>query len=280
MGRPRKVETTVGEQYPEENAPTAIVEADEVQTNSEVAPMQCSLFQRNDCGLLSFIDYKYKENHLIDWRAMIRPEHTVINSQYKNELEQNLQKRIEDIDVSDVDDKHLLILLAGFKELASIRGYESVTYNVINASPDYVGVSCRIVWLPNYESGFRPLTFESLADASPNNTSGFARKYLMAIAENRAFVRCVRNSLGIPIVGKDEIGTMEQDFMAPAKSFNPTSPHGVLQSILQEKKKSFEKFREEWVSIGHEEAKVWTGLGDIPPEQIFSILEAIKRPKK
>jgi hypothetical protein len=240
---------------------------------------QCDLFKRDSSGLLDNVEYKYRDNGSIDWRAMVNPEFTVINAQYKNELEQIHQKTLDQIQVDEVDDKHLLVLLGGFKELAQIRGYQSVTYRVAEANPDYAGVICRIDWIPNYETGGTPLVFESLADASTLNTSGFGRVYLMAIAENRAFVRCVRNSLGINIVGKDEIGTVNLN-QTQVKTFSSVEPHGVLQNLLKEKNKNFNKFRDEWTALGHEDAKDWESINDVPVEQVFVILEAIKKSKK
>ena len=58
----------------------------------------------------------------------------------------------------------------------------------------------------NYETGGQPVSFSAIGDASLSNTFDFAQNYLAAIAENRAFVRCVRNFLKINIVAKDEIG--------------------------------------------------------------------------
>ena len=240
-----------------------------------------NLFKRDENGLLSSVSYKYRDNHTIDWRAMVNPEYTVINAQYKNELEQVHQKPLEQLKSTDVEDKHLLVLLAGFKELAQIRGYKSVEYRVATANPEYVAVICRIVWIPNFETGGEPVVFESLADASYQNTSGFARAYLMAIAENRAFVRCVRNALGINIVGKDELGPVKGiDSVSQVKPLSPVEPHGVLQNILKEKNKNFLKFRDEWVALGHENAREWNVIQDIPGEEVFVILEAIKKPKR
>lgn len=234
-------------------------------------------FKRNENGLLEGVEYKFKPNGTIDWRAMVKPEHTVINLQYKAKLEQEFQKRIEDINVSELEDKYLLVLLAGFKELALLRGYEGVSYNVPTATRDYVAAICRIGWIPNYETNGKILHFESMADASIDTTSGFGSKYLMAMAENRAFVRCVRNSLGIHVVGADEIGPM--NFMnAPViKTFSPTEPHGVLENKLKTRSISFGQFKEKWLKLGHKEADSWNDLSDIPSEQIYVILEAISK---
>ena len=108
-------------------------------------------------------------------------------------------------DVSKLKDTELIILLGGIKELAQIRGYTDLTYEVNCPSPDYVVATCKITWIPNYETENKPVTFSAIGDASMSNTSDFARNYLAATAENRAFVRCVRSFLRINIVGGDEL---------------------------------------------------------------------------
>ena len=70
---------------------------------------------------------------------------------------------------------------------------------------DHVAVICRVTFLPNYETGSKAVTFQDMANATLNNTSSFATKFLETIACNRAFVRCVRNFLNVHIVGDDEI---------------------------------------------------------------------------
>ena len=126
---------------------------------------------------------------------MIRPEFLVPNKQ-----------RTQETDISKLEDKDLLILLGGIKELAQIRGFKSVGYSIPSATPIYVMAACTIAWVGNYETNNEDIIFEALADASPDNTQSFAKNYLAAIAENRAFVRCVRNFLKINIVGQDEVG--------------------------------------------------------------------------
>ena len=118
--------------------------------------------------------------------------------------------------VDGLQDYQLLIKLAGIKELAKLRGFTRVHYDVIKCEIDHVSVKCEINWIPNFEnpkeaSDFLPpsTSFEDLANATVHNTSSFAQKFLETIAANRAFVRCVRNFLNIHIVGADEIDTSD-----------------------------------------------------------------------
>ena len=162
---------------------------------SQVTPPK--LVTRNQYGLIEdqTLNYIFNDDGTINWRKMVKVEHLVPSRQ-----------KTQETDVSKLQDKDLLILLGGIKELAQIRGYTSVEYKVVAASENYFATSCRITWLPNYETGGKEVVFESLADATLNNTKSFARFFLAAIAENRAFVRCVRNFLKINIVSQEELG--------------------------------------------------------------------------
>ena len=151
--------------------------------------------KRDDDGLIKGLDYALTEDGLIDWRKMVKHEFLVAN-----------RDRTSESDVSKLEDNQLLILLGGIKELAQIRGYSNVQYSVQTPSSDYVVATCSITWTPNYETEGREVTFSAIGDASPDNTKSFARFFLGPIAENRAFVRCVRNFLKINIVGQDEMG--------------------------------------------------------------------------
>ena len=53
------------------------------------------------------------------------------------------------------------------------------------------------------------LIYSDTANATLDNTDSFCAKFLETIACNRAFVRCVRNYLGVHIVGADEIDKSE-----------------------------------------------------------------------
>ena len=156
-----------------------------------------NIITRNTHGLLenANINYVYNDDGTINWRKMVKTEYLVPNRQ-----------KTQETDVSKLEDKDLLVLLGGIKELAQIRGYTTVEYKVVAASENYFATSCRITWIPNYETDGREIIFEALADATSSNTKSFARFFLAAIAENRAFVRCVRNFLKINIVSQEELG--------------------------------------------------------------------------
>ena len=222
------------------------------------------LFTRNEYGLLHepFTPYVFNEDGTVNWRKMIRPEFLVANKQ-----------KTQETDITKLEDKDLLILLGGIKELAQMRGYSSVSYDVPAAGPSYVLARCRISWIGCYETGDSPVSFESLADATTENSSGFGRNYLAATAENRAFVRCVRNFLKINVVGQDEVGPKQIEDQVPE---NPLSPANVLFNLMREKSISFDMIKKRLIKDKYEGAEELVDINSIPKTKIFELIERIK----
>lgn len=221
-------------------------------------------FSRNEHGLLlePAVPYIFNDDGTVNWRKMVRPEFLVPNKQ-----------KTQETDVSKLEDKDLLILLGGIKELAHLRGFSSISYSVPAACNTYVLAKCTIEWTGNYETSGYPVLFESMADASPDNTQSFARNYLAAIAENRAFVRCVRNFLKINIVGQDEIGAKQIEEQAPE---NPLSPANVLLNLMREKSISFDQIKKKLIKDKYDGADALSSINDISKPKIFELIERIK----
>lgn len=227
-----------------------------------------NIIKRNKYGLLenANINYVYNDDGTINWRKMVKTEYLVPNRQ-----------KTQETDVSKLEDKDLLILLGGIKELAQIRGYSKVEYKTVAASESYFATSCRITWEPNYETGGKEIVFESLADASHNNTKSFARYFLAAIAENRAFVRCVRNFLKINIVSQEELG--DAKLIDEPQQDNPTSPVVLLEKVMQDKNISFEKLKKKLTKENFDGASSLESVNDIPKVKIFELIDRIKNVK-
>jgi hypothetical protein len=204
---------------------------------------------------------------------MIKPEFLVPN---KDKFATGTD--FSSIDVTQLDDSQLLILLGGIKDIACIRGFTEVDYDVITARQDYVAVKCNIVWIPNYETGMSAVKFSALADAHFENTSGFGNKFLMAIAENRAFIRAVRNFLRINIVGQDEIDPKKKN--ETIEESQPTNPANVLNKVMSEVGLTFDVIKQKLILENDAEANDWNSISDIPKKRIFEIIERIKRKNK
>ena len=228
------------------------------------------LVTRNNYGLIEdqTLNYVFNDDGTINWRRMVKVEHLVPNRQ-----------KTQETDVSKLQDKDLLILLGGIKELAQIRGYTSVEYKVVAASENYFATSCRITWLPNYETGGKEVIFESLADATLNNTKSFARFFLAAIAENRAFVRCVRNFLKINIVSQEELGDAKLLDDSSSINENPTSPQLLLEKVMKEKGINFDTLKKRLIKDKFDGAENFNTITDIPKVKIFELIDRIKKIK-
>ena len=236
----------------------------------DISQIPPNIITRNKYGLLenNNIKYIYNEDGTINWRKMVKTEYLVPNRQ-----------KTQETDVSKLEDKDLLILLGGIKELAQIRGYTTVEYKVVAATENYFATSCRITWIPNYETDGREIVFEEIADATCNNTKSFARFFLAAIAENRAFVRCVRNFLKINIVSQEELGDAKILDESNIVVENPTSPQTLLEKTMKDKGITFDILKKKLIKEKFDGAENFNVITDIPKVKIFELIDRIKKIK-
>ena len=225
------------------------------------------LFSRNEYGLIcdGALNYVYNEDGTIDWRKMIRPEFLVPHKQFFERSGKPVPTSIEGL-----DDKEMLILLGGIKELAAFRGFSSCTYDVVSPSSDCVIVTCRMEWIPNYETQGRVVVSSGIGDANLSNTTGFGKNYLGPFAENRAFVRCVRNFLRISIVSQEEISEMVE---AAAEDAATT----LLKETMTKYNLPFDAIKAKLIEEKVEGAEVFKSIADIPRYKQFELIERIKR---
>jgi len=238
------------------------------------------LQSRNNIGLIESVNYVKNEDGSINWRAMVKPEHLFPNRGWFETRKQSVPSSIEGL-----GDHQLLIKLAGIKEVAKLRGYKSVKYDIIKCEPSYVAIKCGITWIPNYETDHESY-FEDVANATVNNTTDFAVKFLETIAANRAFIRAVRNFLNIHIVGSDEIDSSKKGTPAIFEEENevslPSSQNMLEKTSKASGIKSFGEFQEylrnAWKMnvYRNEEAKVWTSYNDIPAKEARILMSILK----
>lgn len=254
-----------------------------------------SRYARSEHGLIESVDYVFNDDGSINWRAMIKPEYLYPNRDWFEIRKQAIPESIDGL-----EDKQLLIMLAGLKEVAKLRGFKSVSYEISHLDNRYVSAKCRINWIGNYETDYYPVSYEDVANATADNTDDFCLKFLETIACNRAFVRCVRNFLNIHIVGADEIDKSKNrvadigDLIV--SNALPISPQGTLEKAVNEKLKlqSFDDFKnflrglykkatEEKDSATLtmlEEAKQWKAFKDIPAKTSRVLLKIINEHQK
>ena len=247
------------------------------------------IYKRNEHGLLENADYEFNEDGSVNWRAMIKEEFLYPNKDW-------FVSRKKDIPTSaeGLNDKQLLVMLGGIKELAKLRGYCAVDFDVKDISEGYVTAKCAINWVTNYESANEySTTYTDVANATLANTDSFCAKFLETIACNRAFVRCVRNYLNIHIVGADEIdkskgannsNSVEYDSSSDSAML-PLTPSGTLQKALEgdHQIKSFEGFKELLRALWKEEtyrnekAAEWDSYDDIPAKECRKLIAIVKK---
>ena len=230
--------------------------------------------KRNSHGLIEGVDYIFNEDGFIDWRAMLKEKW----------LYPNPSKNLHTTDVSKLEDRDLCVLLGGFKELAQIRGFTNVRYSLKSPSPDYVLASCEITWIPNYETEGSEVAFSSIGDAGLHNTHGFGQSFLGPIAENRAFVRCVRNFLKINVVAQDEIAvnpTAPKPVQkAATETLDVSDPKALLSKLMSEKGITFDHIKKKLKQENYTNAEDFSTVSDIPNIKIFELLDRIQKIKK
>ena len=237
-----------------------------------------SSYKRDENGLLENIQYHFNEDGSVDWRSMIKEEHLFPNKSWFE-----LRKKDTPRSIEGLKDHQLLIKLSGIKELARLRGFESVSFETVKCEMDHVAVKCCIVFIANYETPERVI-YEDMANATLNNTSSFATKFLETIACNRAFVRCVRNFLNVHIVGDDEID--KSDKTPQQSQSNDLSPNGVLKKELSDKHgiHSYEEFLPKLrelhkagrITISTDVIKTWKDFSDISAKECRVLIGVLK----
>jgi hypothetical protein len=230
------------------------------------------------------LDYPFNQNeesdgvNTINWRNMLRPDELYPN---KDWFERN--KKPVPTSVEGLEDRQLLIMLGGIKRLAKLHGYTRLALDVVESGPNRVVVKASIDWLPRPDLGYDySIHTESLANATMDNCDDFTVKFLETIAENRAFVRCVRNFLGINIVGYDEIdknaGKRVTELASERKTadLKDMSPNNLLSKKFggdfQGKFKAW--LRQLWIEdiFRCEAAANWQGFEDIAPQDSIRLL--------
>ena len=224
-------------------------------------------------------NFKFNEDGSVNWRAMVKEEYLYPNKDWFTSRGQSVPDSIEGL-----ADNQLLIKLGGIKELAKLRGYNQVSYDVLKCERDYVVVKCKISWKalmaekPSMVALEDPCSFEDMANATLENTNDFCAKFLETIATNRAFVRCVRNYLGINIVGDDEIDKSKSKvstYENTESNIVNITPQGLLKKQAKDKIgcESFEDFKKHLRKLWQEEkykndeAKSWQDFSSIPAKE-------------
>jgi len=162
---------------------------------------------RNADGLIDGIVYERHLDGSIHWRKMIPPQYLYPKeTRDREQIEVRFGKKFEALsaeEVAKIDEKQLLVTLAGINYLAWLRGVKSSVPQPPTVTQNEVTAVWAVEFIPNCEDPYG-LTGAGLASASLYSVSGRFQLHLAAIAGNRAYVRAVRQALRIEILGKDE----------------------------------------------------------------------------
>lgn len=240
-----------------------------------------SYFQRDENGLLKNVQYTFNEDGSINWRAMVKEEHLFPNKAWFDRFKKPIPKTIEGL-----KDHQLLIKLSGIKELARLRGFDSVSYESVVCEPEHVATKCRIKFIANYETQ-SSVTYEDMANASSRNCSDFAIKFLETISCNRSFVRAVRNFLNIHIVGMDEMDTSNPQSQETQTSTSSSSSLTIQSSLEKNAKEildcsDFKGFLDYLKTLKDsktylcKDVESWDSFASIPSKEARILLKIIK----
>lgn len=240
---------------------------------------ELKLIKRNENGLIEGIEYKFTNDGLIDWRAMIPAQYLYINNDPKNRerIEKTYGKPYNEIDIikDKVKDSDLVILLGGLRYIAKLRGTKSVSYNIKEANPEYAAVNCKIVFRGSYETENEDFSYEENACATLSNTNNFAQKYLVEICTNRAFARCVRNASNIFIVSKEELPGND---IVESSSISQSSPKHIkmLEDIMRAKNVKWETIVDK-LKKENTWNETYKTVADLPKEILFDFINRLKK---
>ena len=241
---------------------------------SRVSPATVSSSVRDSNGFIGSVHYPTKQSGLIDWRAIIPKEHLALNRFNLATRGVNLESLSQDeisklIDESPEED--IVIKLAGFRDLAAIRGFSSIVPEIIQCLPESVTVKVTITWIPNAETNY-PLTVGAIANASLHNTDQVFAKFLATIAENRAFIRAVRHSLNIIPIGQDEISL--EDSKVEVQNVKIQS---LLQKGLEKAGLDLSALKMIAAAEGFEWNDKWTCVDKIDPAASMSFIPLVQK---
>jgi hypothetical protein len=251
-------------------------------------------------GLVKGVEYKYKPDGQIDWKAMLNPVHIKFKTskgQITTEHEKRLAAEIEktygapakDLVYADVvakqavKDEHLLVMLKGWQELAELRGFTYSAPTAVAAAPGMAVCAWSIKWIPNVDDPAGKET-GATADATMENTGGFG--YLGAMAGNRAFTRAVRLGLGVTILAADEIATKDAPIEETGVATTTISaavdsrPVPTLVRYCKEANLSFDVIKagaqDRYRAKMESDPSTWTQFEDVPARDCLTLISIIK----
>lgn len=248
----------------------------------------------NEAGLLEGTAYHYRADGFVDWRRSIPREYLYIARESEETMVKRFGKPVDEIDITQVEDRYLRVYLGGWKHLLKTRGYLSLDNPCTFVTPEKAVATCTIVFRPSFETGGNAISYSWTASASLFNTSGdISQAFLESTACNRAFSLCLRGFLNIGIVGHDEIGPVggrrgaagSDVVSVPSTSVStePTaqafSPQLRLQETCREMGITLDKLKAAAANYATElksKPETWTQFSDVPGPDVWTLVGKMK----
>lgn len=217
----------------------------------------------------------------LDWKDQIPMKFIDLSDDWcasKGIIKSDLSREEVEEKLLEVGDEAKVVLLAGFKSVAHMRGLEQIKFEPLKLEKDYVVVKCTLVFTP--EEGM-PLVSEGLANSTSENTSYPFSMYLESMAENRAFIRAVRHGLNINIVGYEEIygkSSGDNGLSGFDDDGSILGPNETLKKIVEAKNKTIGDLRVFLDKKGYNKLEEsMKDFSDIPAEVCLEIVDLIQK---
>jgi hypothetical protein len=163
-----------------------------------------NFFERDERGLAKGVVYKFTEDGRVDYRALLKAEHLYVPKDKISLIEKKYGKPLQDIDLTQVEDRFLAVTMKGLRHICFLRGFKSIKNKVDSVSYDEgyqvtaaCTHTCTINWIGNFETGMQEVTTSDSAEASLMNVGNFMKPFIVTASANRAFCRTVRFFLGL-----------------------------------------------------------------------------------
>ncbi len=238
--------------------------------------------------------YKFTPEGRIDYKSMIDKKFLYVANEYKDKVVKEQGKPIEEIDVFLVKDEWLRIKMGGINQLANLRGYRSLEYDLVTATDGKAACVCRMEFIGNCESDNLPFICSAMASATLRSVDVNFTPFLETFAENRSFARCVKRALQINILSDIEVGGDSKkvatnsvsdgdDEQSSSNASNNKSPVGfnpcdllAQRCAAQKKPISFDSLKAAAIKLNLEtpitdsrrikaDPSSWTGFNSIQP---------------
>jgi hypothetical protein len=174
----------------------------------------------------------------------------------------------------------LVILLSGIRFLGNLRGIKSVESHIHAANESYAAVTCKITFIPSFETNNQEFVYTDSASAHFGNCNGFGKAYLVEMATNRAFARCIRSSLRVGIVSKEELSAIQSEEQPEQQSEQITKNITVkLENLMKEKGIDFETIKQRLIKTKVPNAESFNSIQDFSPPLVFKMIEKLQNVK-